>query len=1297
MAQHDPQRLKLRRRSIFYRLLVSSVGLSLLAVSFHQAPSTFQPAVALLVGIFVFLQVNFPLFMMDNEISLAHMLVLGAGMLYGGPTVGIGALVGSLVGHAIRPIWPRRMAPNTPSMERGLLNATFRAGMLNLALAAGWAGSGFRSQVPETHFSLDYAQPWLPFLVFGLVFILVHACIWLVDTLLLKPDSGASLRKDWRNFLLLECSVLPFTWVVILTFPVLRLGTLITAGLLPLLLAVLLYGMLDAGSALQNRIRELTTLNQVSEVLRSTLDLDGLLSSTYEQVHHLLGVDNFYVALYDAHDSQIWYPLAVKRGERQNWAPRPLTDRLTDRVIFHLKPLIYQKGSLGETGVIDLPPSQDTPTAWIGVPLQRSDRVIGCLCIFSLVPDAEYSPEVLRLLEILSGQISVALDNSLLYEQAQRRLAQLENLNRISNLISASLDPEEVLAQVCQSVSLVGGGERSAIFLVDPDKGQIWMAYAHELSDEFVQANLSFSIAQEGRTHCLSTGQPDISSDVRYTELDAGFRESLLKENILAMGDFPLTTPEGQIGYLSVYHNQAHKFRPEEEEILQTFASEAAIAVSNARLYARTDIALSRRVRQLSILEAVGRELAANLHSEQLFEIILNYALEYTSSRWGSLGLYDPQNELIHIKAASGYPRSYTTISVQEGISGRAVLSDEIQNVGDVRLDAQYLDLSDGQARAHLSIPLTFEGRVLGVLTLEKPELNAYSESDESFIGQLAVQAAIAVVNAELYAEIQLRLREQSTLYLVSSRLVGDRDLSSVLGTIQRAIQAALEPVACGAYLWVENEQHYQLQTLPNTDSGLTNLQTGNLAGSTRRSMRLPMLIQAGSLGSLFPQLLENVPIHLQQADELPEGLQGQDYAGHQALLLPLVIHAERLGLFLFFLKEGRSVREDELQLVNAIATQGAISVQNALLFSDISAVRDRLAAVLNSVREGIVMVEMDGRVSLVNESVRRITGLLPAEIENRLLTSLSAEALAYLGYTRADAYALTNSMSQGPGSGDPKATYRVGSAQAERYLERLALPVWGGGRRAEGWMIVLRDVTEEHQVAETRKLITETLVHDLRSPLSAVVSAIDVMEDSLKNEARAEILPQAIQVARRGSARVLGMVESLLDIARLQSGAIELIRMAVDLQAVVDSILVEFLPQSQDYGVILRNEIPSGLVVNADLHKITRVLTNLLDNALKFTPPGGQIVFSAVGSGEMVEIRVSDTGPGIPAEFREKIFDQFAQVPGQRGRRRGSGLGLTFCRLAIEAHGGRIWVESPPGGGSVFIFTLPTTRLTSV
>jgi signal transduction histidine kinase len=124
-----------------------------------------------------------------------------------------------------------------------------------------------------------------------------------------------------------------------------------------------------------------------------------------------------------------------------------------------------------------------------------------------------------------------------------------------------------------------------------------------------------------------------------------------------------------------------------------------------------------------------------------------------------------------------------------------------------------------------------------------------------------------------------------------------------------------------------------------------------------------------------------------------------------------------------------------------------------------------------------------------------------------------------------------------------------------------------------------------------------------------------------------------------------------------------------------------------------MRNEVPDGLPqAHADYGKIQRVLINLVDNALKYTPSGEQVTVSAARYGtNAIMVKVFDSGPGVPEEFREKIFERFSQVPGQRGRTRGSGLGLTFCRLAVRAHGGRIWVEPRSGGGSVFAFTLPT------
>jgi signal transduction histidine kinase len=175
----------------------------------------------------------------------------------------------------------------------------------------------------------------------------------------------------------------------------------------------------------------------------------------------------------------------------------------------------------------------------------------------------------------------------------------------------------------------------------------------------------------------------------------------------------------------------------------------------------------------------------------------------------------------------------------------------------------------------------------------------------------------------------------------------------------------------------------------------------------------------------------------------------------------------------------------------------------------------------------------------------------------------------------------------------------------------------------------------------------------------------------------------------------MLGMTESLLEIARLRSGKIETSLTSIDLRALTTGLLNDFMPQSLEYGIILRNEVPEDApAVRADLAKTARVLTNLVDNALKFTPSGGQVVVSVDRMEDgMVTVQVSDSGPGIPDEYREKIFDRFSQVPGLVGRRRGSGLGLTFCRLALDSQGGKIWVEPRPGGGSVFAFTLPVAH----
>jgi len=188
--------------------------------------------------------------------------------------------------------------------------------------------------------------------------------------------------------------------------------------------------------------------------------------------------------------------------------------------------------------------------------------------------------------------------------------------------------------------------------------------------------------------------------------------------------------------------------------------------------------------------------------------------------------------------------------------------------------------------------------------------------------------------------------------------------------------------------------------------------------------------------------------------------------------------------------------------------------------------------------------------------------------------------------------------------------------------------------------------------------------------------------------EANADLMA----AAKSASGRMQLLVDSLLDVARLEAGQDQFKFTETRIDPIVERAVGRVSPtlQISDIAVSISvgDNVPSLVI---DEEKIDRVLTNLIDNAIKYTPSGGKITVQAKRENAHIQISVNDTGPGIPAQERKRIFERFAQVPGDQPRHRGFGLGLTFCQLAVEGHGGRIWVE--PGDndiGSKFIFTLP-------
>jgi signal transduction histidine kinase len=236
---------------------------------------------------------------------------------------------------------------------------------------------------------------------------------------------------------------------------------------------------------------------------------------------------------------------------------------------------------------------------------------------------------------------------------------------------------------------------------------------------------------------------------------------------------------------------------------------------------------------------------------------------------------------------------------------------------------------------------------------------------------------------------------------------------------------------------------------------------------------------------------------------------------------------------------------------------------------------------------------------------------------------------------------------------------------------------------------------SEKEQLEELLRLreeLSELIVHDLRNPLAVVYGSMEILQRVSLPESEAEYATAALGAMERSIRRMQRMVDTLLDITHLETGQVTLQTEPIDIKVLVDEVMAEEQALAQHSAVTLESKLPADLPpVQADRDLLLRVLCNLVDNGLKFTRKRGKVWIEVRAEPQSLRFEVVDTGHGIPLKDRTRIFEKFTQVQRQGMARRGSGLGLAFCRMAVEAHGGRIWVEDgPEGKGSRFVFQLP-------
>jgi PAS domain S-box-containing protein len=383
---------------------------------------------------------------------------------------------------------------------------------------------------------------------------------------------------------------------------------------------------------------------------------------------------------------------------------------------------------------------------------------------------------------------------------------------------------------------------------------------------------------------------------------------------------------------------------------------------------------------------------------------------------------------------------------------------------------------------------------------------------------------------------------------------------------------------------------------------------------------------------------------------------------------------------------------EDQIDLLTAFGAQLGAALDNLNLYDEVKEGKDYIENLVESAGDAIVSTDLAHRILTWN-----------------------AGAEAVFGYRKEDAIGRSLALLLPPGSDGEldDIRRRVEEIGVLRNLElqrrrkdgaRIEVaaavsPIRDGSGRVTGLLHLAKDVTDKKRYEERLKQLdamksefVSSVSHELRTPLTAIKGSVDNMLDGLTgalNEKQGRYLTRI----KSNTDRLSRLINDLLDLSAIEAGKIDLKRSRVGLAPLARDVAETLRPVAADKSIHLEVSAADATVTAwADRDKVIQVFMNLIGNALKFTPAEGKVTVAVERDGEgWAKVSINDTGPGIPTEEAQKIFDRFYQVAAAgRQKARGTGLGLSISKSLVEMHGGKIWMESQPGHGSTFSFTLP-------
>ena len=910
--------------------------------------------------------------------------------------------------------------------------------------------------------------------------------------------------------------------------------------------------------------------------------------------------------------------------------------------------------------------------------------------------------------------------------EAVKRAERLDLINRISLAVNSTLDLDQILQTTAREMARAFDLKQTGIILFDPELSYGRVVAEFQETPDQTGADVRIPLADNASVqHVMATKQSLAITDARRDPLTASIRDVVEMRNIESILIVPLVFKGEVIGTIGLDAiDKPRVITADEIELAETIANQVVIAIDNARLY----VELSHHLEEVQILNSVALAATSTLDFDEVVRRGMKALLGMRSfERVNVLLLDEVRNDLwLHPALADSdvFPRrADIRIPVGQGITGQVAQSGVPARVRDVRLRPDYI-AGYPDSLSELCVPLRVGERTIGVLDVQSTRLAAFSESDERLLTTLAGQLSTVLENSRLYAETHQRVRELSSLMEVSQALNEAADLEAILEIV---LQEAFTLIGTeeGSIILIDPPDSDRLRIVAERGLGAENVEAFNLRpvtrheGTYKRTLETGQILEVadtsadpdflGDVGSRaqqitnVPLIAERGPIGLIAVDGLPRDDTTRRLLMTLAGIAAVAIDKERLH-------QETVARLAEVSTLYTLSTQITSSLStSSVLQSIVTILRMTLDCRACSIflidRTGeYLRLEVASGPSVAWKGIARlqvgegISGRVIAEQSPIYIPDTSREPdfiffdpqirslLVVPLLVRGEVIGTLSIDDEQPGAFDQESRLMtIAAAQAAVAIENAQL--YESLQSSYGEL--------EHAFDELRHLdkskseLIQNISHELRTPLTFIRGYVELLQDGELGDLQEE-QEKAVDIIATKSEVLSTLIDDI--ISMLKAGREQIRTGPVSISKIGHFAVQAARASAEEVGLNLIEEIPEGLpLVQGEMRRLGQVLDNLIQNAIKFTDPGGAVTIRMLEEERQIRVEVEDNGIGIPPNELDRIFDRFYQVDGTTTRRfAGTGLGLAIVKQIVEAHGGRVGVQSKVGAGSTFYFTIP-------